>query len=71
MKSSIAWGGASTALLLLLAGCGSSDKSEESRTVSQDQMNHYAGIEEHDHPVATPGNEISQPPPATNAEVKK
>src|SRR3546814_17480276 len=35
-------------LLIALAGC---EKEEEYQSVSEDQLNHYAGIEAHDHPV--------------------
>ena len=36
------------AIAAALAGCG---KKEEYANVTDDQMNHYAGLEAHDHPV--------------------
>jgi hypothetical protein len=54
-----------TAMFLLplaVTACGSS---EETSDISEDQMNHYAGIPEHDHPTnstnATPQSATPNP----------
>jgi hypothetical protein len=49
-------------LPLAVTACGSS---EETTDISEDQMNHYAGIAEHDHPTnstsATPQSATPNP----------
>jgi len=49
-------------LPLAVTACGSS---EETSDISEDQMNHYAGIPEHDHPTnstnATPQSATPNP----------
>ena len=49
-------------LPLAVAACGTSDQTPN---ISEDQMNHYAGIAEHDHPTnstsATPQSATSNP----------
>jgi hypothetical protein len=45
-------------LPLVATACGSS---EEAPKISEDQMNHYAGVPEHDHPT---NSSTSAPPPA-------
>ena len=49
-------------LSLAVTACGSSEKTSD---ISEDQMNHYAGIAEHDHPTnstsATPQSATPNP----------
>lgn len=45
------------AIVLIVMGLSGCNKPEPYANVSEDQLNHYAGIETHDHPVdntATP-----------------
>ena len=43
------------AAALAIVGLGGCNKSEPVQDVSEDQLNHYAGIETHDHPVDNAG----------------
>lgn len=36
---------------LVIGGLGGCNKAEPAQDVSEDQLNHYAGIETHDHPI--------------------
>lgn len=52
-------------LPLVVTACGSSEETPE---ISEDQMNHYAGIPEHDHPT---NSTSATPRPATPDPAKK
>jgi ABC-type Fe3+-citrate transport system substrate-binding protein len=45
-------------LPLAVAACGTKD---ETPNVSEDQMNHYAGVPEHDHPTNSATSTASEP----------
>lgn len=54
------------AIVLIVMGLTSCNKPEPYANVSEDQLNHYAGIETHDHPVdnaATPVDNGLAPAP--------
>lgn len=42
------WVSIAAAVVLMLAGC---NREEKYQNITEDQLNHYAGIETHDHPV--------------------
>lgn len=45
-------------LSLAVAACGTKD---ETPNISEDQMNHYAGVPEHDHPTNSATSTASEP----------
>ena len=53
-------------LPLALTACG---KGDQTPNISEDQMNHYAGVPEHDHPTNTAT--ITTPAPTTLDPAKK
>lgn len=58
-----------SAILLMplsIAACGTKD---ETPSISEDQMNHYAGVPEHDHPTNSATS--TAPEPTTSDPAKK
>jgi nitrous oxide reductase accessory protein NosL len=53
-------------LPLAVAACGTSDQTPN---ISEDQMNHYAGVPEHDHP--TNSTTITTPEPTAPDPARK
>lgn len=54
-------------LALLVTACGSG---EQTPNISEDQMNHYAGVSEHDHPTNS-STDATIPPATSDVAVKQ